>query len=97
MPIASMTGFARENGAATGYAWHWEVRSVNGRGLDVRCRLPPGFDHLESALRAAAAKRLVLTHYVIPGPLGMSAQSLHSKVRASTGMRRRLSASGGAG
>lgn len=58
MPIASMTGFARENGAATGYAWHWEVRSVNGRGLDVRCRLPPGFDHLEPSLRAAAGKRL---------------------------------------
>jgi ribonuclease BN (tRNA processing enzyme) len=31
----------------------------------------------------AAAKRVVLTHYVIPGPLGMSAQSLHLKVRAS--------------
>jgi uncharacterized protein (TIGR00255 family) len=53
-----MTGFARGDGATDGLAWVWELRSVNGRGLDLRFRLPPGFDALEPALREAAAKRL---------------------------------------
>jgi uncharacterized protein (TIGR00255 family) len=53
-----MTGFARGEGATDGLAWVWELRSVNGRGLDLRFRLPPGFDALEAALREAAAKRL---------------------------------------
>jgi uncharacterized protein (TIGR00255 family) len=58
MAIRSMTGFARTEGTAGGVTWHWEVRSVNGRGLDVRLRLPPGFEALEPAVREAAAKRL---------------------------------------
>lgn len=49
-----MTGFARASAAGAG--WTWEVRSVNGRGLDVRCRLPVGLDHLEPAIRAAVGK-----------------------------------------
>ncbi len=52
-----MTGFARASAADDRFAWTWETRSVNGRGLDVRCRVPPGFDQLETAARAAAAKR----------------------------------------
>ena len=55
MTLASMTGFARTDGVAGGLTWAWELRSVNGRGLDVRLRLPPGFDALEPALREAAA------------------------------------------
>jgi uncharacterized protein (TIGR00255 family) len=46
-----MTGFARTDGAAGGYRWTWELRSVNGKGLDVRLRLPPGFEQLEPAAR----------------------------------------------
>ncbi len=38
--------------------WHWEVRSVNGRGLDIRTRVPPGFESLEPRVRDAATKRL---------------------------------------
>jgi len=53
-----MTGFARTEGAATGLTWAWELRSVNGRGLDVRLRLPPGFDALEPALRDEAGRVL---------------------------------------
>ena len=53
-----MTGFARASGAHRGRSWSWEVRSVNGRGLDVRMRLPPGADALEGPARAAAAERL---------------------------------------
>ncbi len=53
--IASMTGFARTDGSVEGAAWAWELRSVNGRGLDLKLRLPPGCDLLEPALRAAAS------------------------------------------
>ena len=56
--LASMTGFARAEGSAGGLAWAWELRSVNGRGLDLRFRLPPGWDSLEPALREAAGKGL---------------------------------------
>ena len=53
-----MTGFARSEGSAAGLAWVWELRSVNGRGLDLRFRLPPGWDALEPGLREAAGKVL---------------------------------------
>ena len=58
MPLASMTGFARSEGTVAGVAWAWELRSVNGRGLDLRFRLPTGFDHLEPGLRETAARTL---------------------------------------
>ena len=53
-----MTGFARADGEAEGLSWAWEVKSVNGKGLDLRLRLPPGWDQLEPALRGAVASRL---------------------------------------
>lgn len=53
-----MTGFAHAQGNAGGLTWTWELRSVNGRGLDLRFRLPPGWDALEPALREVAGKRL---------------------------------------
>jgi len=59
MKIKSMTGFARTEGSHGTMRWHWELRSVNGRGLDLRFRLPPGFDQIEPKLREAAQKRLV--------------------------------------
>ena len=54
--IASMTGFAREQGEFGDSTWIWEVKSVNSRGLDIRMRLPPGNDDVEIAARAAVAK-----------------------------------------
>jgi len=58
-PLSSMTGFAREGATLPdGSSFVWEVRSVNGRGLDVRLRLPNGFDALEGPLKEAAAKVL---------------------------------------
>jgi uncharacterized protein (TIGR00255 family) len=57
MPIASMTGFARAEAASGGRHWVWELRSVNGRGLDIRCRLPAGYDALDSGVRTAVAER----------------------------------------
>jgi uncharacterized protein (TIGR00255 family) len=56
MTLKSMTGFARADGSLGGTRWHWEVRSVNARGLDIRVRLPPGRDMLEPKVREAAAK-----------------------------------------
>jgi len=57
-PLASMTGFARTEGIAAGLSWVWELRSVNGRGLELRFRLPNGWDALEQGLREAAGKVL---------------------------------------
>ena len=56
MSLQSMTGFASLPGAADGVAWTWEARSVNGRGLDLRLRLPEGCEGLDPELRAAAKK-----------------------------------------
>jgi uncharacterized protein (TIGR00255 family) len=40
-----------------GVHWQWEVKSVNGKALDVRFRLPPGCEALEAPARAQAAAR----------------------------------------
>lgn len=71
--IASMTGFARRDGHVSGQAngpdgaggvpgarvsWAWEAKAVNAKGLDLRLRLPPGYDALEARARAAAPKHL---------------------------------------
>jgi len=55
--IASMTGFARTEGGELGISWVWEIKSVNGKSLDLRLRLVPGFDALEPQLRAMLARR----------------------------------------
>jgi uncharacterized protein (TIGR00255 family) len=54
MTISGMTGFARAEGEHAGQRWIWELKSVNGRGLDLKLRMPPGLDALEPAVRAAA-------------------------------------------
>lgn len=54
-----MTGFARVDGRVGNKAWIWELKSVNGRGLELRFRLPPGFDAVEAELRSQAQARLV--------------------------------------
>ncbi|AKI01157.1 TIGR00255 family protein [Hoeflea sp. IMCC20628] len=58
MAIQSMTGFARHEGEAEGCRFVWELRSVNGKGLDVRLRLPQGFEALEQPVRKATAAAL---------------------------------------
>lgn len=55
MSISGMTGFARAEGEHAGQRWIWELKSVNGRGLDLKLRLPPGFETLEQPARAAAS------------------------------------------
>ena len=58
MAIASMTGFARVDGQEAGWRWHWEARAVNGKALEVRLRLPNGFEVLEAELRERAARHV---------------------------------------
>lgn len=57
--LSSMTGFARGHGVVGSYAWAWELKSVNAKGLDVRLRLPPGWDAIEAPVRARANESLV--------------------------------------
>ncbi len=79
MTISSMTGFARVDGAADALAWTWEARSVNGRGLDVRLRLPPGYEALEVPAREAVAKRLARGNVAIS--LNIEKQQSNGSVR----------------
>jgi len=58
LTLRSMTGFARDTGEADRFAWTWELRSVNGKGLDVRFRLPPGCETLEAEARKRCSAKL---------------------------------------
>lgn len=58
MTLSSMTGFARGHGVAGAYAWSWEIKSVNAKGLDIRFRMPSGWDAVEVPARARAAAAL---------------------------------------
>ncbi|HFQ15272.1 MAG TPA: hypothetical protein ENK41_02855, partial [Rhodobacteraceae bacterium] len=58
MNLHSMTGFSRSDGASGPFRWHWEIRAVNGRGLDIRLRLPPELQALEPRIRKQASATL---------------------------------------
>ncbi len=62
MSIASMTGFARNTGvfskAEQELSWIWEIKSVNGKNLDLKTRVPAGFDDLSLALKPIASDYL---------------------------------------
>ena len=93
--IASMTGYAaREGGDGAGLAWSWEMRSVNGRGLETRLRLPDGLGALEAPLR----KRL---SEVLARGSGHALAQGHARDRGGGGPRSRSAchrdAAGGAG
>ena len=54
----SMTGFAARRGQGVGHSWGWDIRSVNGKGLDLRLRVPEWIDGLELALRGELVKAI---------------------------------------
>jgi uncharacterized protein (TIGR00255 family) len=57
MALQSMTGFARSVADQNGAAIVWEVKSVNGKSVEARLRLPPGFERIEAPARQAIQKR----------------------------------------
>ena len=79
MSLRSMTGFARADGTATGYRWTWEIRSVNGKGLDIRLRLPAGFERLDPPARERCAARL--TRGNIQSTLTLVSDSTANRIR----------------
>ena len=64
MALSSMTGFARGHGVAGAYAWAWELKSVNAKGLDLQLRLPPGWDAVEVPVRAQRRRSAGARHRV---------------------------------
>jgi len=75
--LSSMTGFARAEGEWMTDRFVWEVRSVNARGLDIRCRLPAGYETMESDVRARISAKLIrgsvnLTFSIVSGAAGSS-------------------------
>lgn len=85
MNLQSMTGFARAAAQDEVFAWAWEGRSVNARGLDVRCRVPGGYEAVEQAIRAAAAKQFQRGNVT----LGLSIER-HDQARAQFQINRDL-------
>lgn len=57
--ILSMTGFAAGRAEGLGYGWSWDLRAVNGKGFDLRLRLPDWIDGLEAAVRGAVGAQVV--------------------------------------
>lgn len=55
--VNSMTGFARAEGSLEDHAWVWEAKSVNSRGIDIRCRVPTGYDELDAKARLSIQNR----------------------------------------
>jgi uncharacterized protein (TIGR00255 family) len=78
MPLQSMTGFARLDGRTGRHQWAWELRSVNGKGLDLRLRLPQGFERLEGEIRRLAGNRFARGNI----QAGLSIQTDESRVEA---------------
>jgi uncharacterized protein (TIGR00255 family) len=58
MTLSSMTGFAQGSGEKSGLHWQWEIKSVNGKALDIRCRLPTGFEALEAVARTTLSQHI---------------------------------------
>ncbi|MFO1141733.1 MAG: YicC/YloC family endoribonuclease [Amaricoccus sp.] len=80
MALISMTGFADLAGERDGLGWIWEARSVNGRGLDLRLRLPEGFDALDAPVRAAAGRALARGSVTVTLRLGRPGQGTGPRV-----------------
>jgi uncharacterized protein (TIGR00255 family) len=91
MALCSMTGFARSGGQHEGAQWSWELKSVNGRGLDVKFRLPSGFDVLENKARQQIAQMLQRGNVQVQ--LAVTRPSTPPTVRINTDLIRSLQAS----
>ena len=74
-----MTGFARSHGVCGPYAWAWELKSVNAKGLEFRLRLPAGWDAVETPVRAKAAE--LLSRGTVQGTLTVTREGVAPVVR----------------
>jgi uncharacterized protein (TIGR00255 family) len=83
MPLSSMTGFARADGVGAGHRWTWELRSVNGRGLDLRVRLAPGFEFLEAATREQLGAALVRGNVQVSLSVQAEGAGVHVRINES--------------
>ena len=79
MTLKSMTGFARADGVHEDISWYWEARSVNGRSLDLRLRLPSGFERLEIGARGLAQDKLARGNCTIN--LGLKREAGQMEIR----------------
>ncbi|MGH6791598.1 MAG: YicC/YloC family endoribonuclease [Methyloceanibacter sp.] len=79
MTLKSMTGFARADGVHGDISWYWEARSVNGRSLDLRVRLPSGFERLEIGARGLAQEKLARGNCTIN--LGLKRETGQMEIR----------------
>jgi uncharacterized protein (TIGR00255 family) len=78
--LNSMTGFARTEGAEGSHIWSWEIKSVNGKGLDMRCRMPHGFDELEQAARAMVSKRFKRGNFNLALSLSLEQEGVQYRI-----------------
>lgn len=95
MTLKSMTGFAREAGVTGPHNWAWELKSVNGRGIDVRLRVPPGFDGvgedarrqiLASLSRGQCQLNLTVTRVATPARVRVNVGALSALLDAVAGL-----------
>jgi len=78
MSLCSMTGFARAGGSLGAFSWSWEIKSVNGRGLDIRCRFPPGMESVEQGARTLIKKNFSRGNFQLS--LHLNRQNLDARV-----------------
>ena len=79
MALSSMTGFARSHGTSGPYAFEWELKSVNAKGLDLRLRLPQGWDEVEAFAKKRGAE--VLSRGTVYANLSVKRADAGSTVR----------------
>ena len=82
----SMTGFAARKGQGLGYTWAWDVRSVNGKGLDLRLRLPDWIDGLEAMVRADLQKAINRGNVSLSLKLSRESADADSALRVNAGV-----------
>ena len=79
MALSSMTGFARADGVCGTYVWVWELKSVNAKGLELRLRLPPGWDAVDAAVRSRTTQ--ALSRGTVNGTLSVRREGIAPVVR----------------
>src|SRR5262249_53075728 len=92
----SMTGYAQARGDLNGWALRVSVKSVNHRFLDLKIRLPEGFDLFEIRLRQTVRERIARGHVdvyvgVEPAsgtPVQVNRDLLQSYLRAAEELRK---------